>query len=121
MRKRMLVAFAAIVMAAFAATALAAPQSADPVKHDAASADKMSKKTVSITGKVSDDGLILVSDKDSKSYKVINPDFLKENAGDHVRVSAHVSKDLTEIQVTSVMMENAEPIVAKRDDSAFRR
>ena len=54
-------------------------------------------------------------------YKVINPDFLKENSGDHVRVNARISKDLTEIQVTSVMVENAEPVVAKRDDSAFRR
>lgn len=121
MRKRVLVAFAVILVAAIAATSLEAKQSADPAKHDAASADKMSKKTISIAGKVSPDGLTLIADKDGKSYKVINPDFLKENAGDHVRVNVRTSKDMTEIQVTSVMIENAEPVVAKKDDSAFRR
>ncbi|MGH9714437.1 MAG: hypothetical protein ACRD5M_14155 [Candidatus Acidiferrales bacterium] len=121
MRKRLLIAFAAILVSAIAATPLEAKQSADPAKHDETSTEKMSKKTISITGKVSPDGLTLIVDKESKTYKVINPDFLKENAGDHVRVSAHVSKDMTEIQVTSVMIENAEPVVAKKDDSAFRR
>jgi hypothetical protein len=121
MRKRMLVGFAAILVAVVAAAPLEAQQSADPAKHDGASADKMSKKTISISGKVSSDGLTLIADKDGKMYKVINPDFLKENSGDHVRVNARISKDLTEIQVTSVMVENAEPVVAKRDDSAFRR
>ena len=43
--------------------------------------EKLSKKTVSITGTVSPDGLKLIADKESRSYKVLNPEFVRESAG----------------------------------------
>jgi hypothetical protein len=120
MKKRLLYAVATLLLVCSAAT----PQDAKPgeqTKTEAPAAKEMSKKPISLTGMVGADGLTLVGDKDSKSYKVLNPDFLKENAGEHVRVSARVSKDNTEIQVSSVMALNDEPAVAKKDDAAFRR
>jgi len=120
MKKRMLFAAAAVLLVCGAAAA----QDAKPgqqTKTESAGTKEMSKKPISLTGMVSTDGLTLVGDKDNKIYKVTNPDFLKENAGQRVRVSARVSKDNTEIQVSSVMVQNDEPMVANRGDAAFRR
>jgi hypothetical protein len=120
MKKGMLFAIAAVLLVFVTAAA----QDAKPVvqtKTEATGTKEMSKKSVSIVGMVTADGLTIVGDRDNRSYKVVNPDFLKENAGEHVRVNARVSKDNTEIQVSSVMVQNDEPVVAKKDDAAFRR
>jgi hypothetical protein len=120
MKKRMLFAIAAVLLLYGPAT----PQDAKPgerTKTESTVVKEMSKKPITITGMVSADGLILVGDKDNKTYKVINPDFLKENAGQRVRVNARVSKDNSEIQVSSVMVQNDEPVVANKGDAAFRR
>jgi opacity protein-like surface antigen len=119
MKKRMLFAVAAAVLVCGAAAAQDA-KPGEQTKTAATGAKEMSKKAVTINGTVSVDGLTLVSDKDKKTYKVVNPEFTKENAGQHVRVSARVSKDNTEIQVSSVMVQE-EPLVANKGDSAFRR
>ncbi len=120
MKKRMLFAAAAVLLVCGAAAA----QDAKPgqqTKTESTGAKEMSKKAITITGMVSTDGLTLVGDKDNKTYRVINPDFLKENAGQRVRVGARVSKDNTQIQVSSVMLQNDEPMVANKGDAAFRR
>jgi ABC-type glycerol-3-phosphate transport system substrate-binding protein len=120
MKKRMLFAAAAVLLVCGAA----APQDAKPseqTKTESAVVKEMSKKPITITGMVGTDGLTLVGEKDNKTYKVINPDFLKENAGQRVRVNARVSKDNTEIQVSSVMVQTDEPMVANKGDAAFRR
>jgi hypothetical protein len=93
----------------------------DQTKSEATASKELSKKPVSITGVVGTDGLTLVGDKDNKSYKVINPHFLKERAGQHVRVNARVSKDNAEIQVSSEMVVSDEPVAANKGDAAFRR
>jgi len=120
MKKRMLFAIAAVLLVGVAAPAQDAKPGEQP-KTEATGTKEMSKKPVSITGMVGSEGLTLVGDKDNKSYKVINPDFLKENAGQHVRVGARVSKDNTEILVSSVMVQNDGPMVANKGDAAFRR
>jgi hypothetical protein len=120
MKKRMLFAAAAVLVVCGAAAA----QDTKPgqqTKTKSTVVKEMSKKPISLTGMVSADGLTLVGDKDNRTYKVINPDFLKENAGQHVRVGARVSKDNTQIQVSSVMVQNDEPMVANKGDAAFRR
>jgi len=121
MKKRMLFAVAAVLLVCVAAPSQDAKQTGDQPKTESTGAKEMSKKPVSITGMVGSEGLTLVGDKDNKTYKVINPDFLKENAGQHVRVGARVSKDNTEILVSSVMVQNDEPMVANKGDAAFRR
>jgi hypothetical protein len=119
MRKRMLFAVATVLLLCGPAT----PQDAkpgEPNRSEASGTKEMSKKPVTITGMVGAGGLTLVEEKANRTYKVINPDFLKENAGQRVRVNARVSKDNTEIQVSSVMVQE-EPMVANKGDAAFRR
>lgn len=121
MRKRVGLAMAAIFLACFTANAQEGKSAGEQAKTDAVNTEKMSKKPISVTGTVSDDGMTLLGDKDSKKWKVINPDFVKENAGQHVRVSGRVSKDNGEILVSSVMVQEEAPVAAKKDDAALRR
>jgi hypothetical protein len=119
MKKHMLFAVAAVVLLCGPAT----PQDAkpgEPNRSEASGTKEMSKKPVTLTGMVGAGGLTLVEEKANRTYKVINPDFLKENAGLRVRVNARVSKDNTEIQVSSVMVQE-ESMVANKGDAAFRR
>ena len=121
MKKRRLFAAAAVLLVCGAAAAQDAKKAGDQPRSETTGAKEMSKKPITITGLVSADGMTLVGDKDNKTYKVINPDFLKENAGQRVRVNARVSKDNTEIQVSSVMVQTDEPMLANKGDAAFRR
>lgn len=121
MKKRMLFAVVALLLACGTTTAQDAKKTGDQTKSEATGTKEMSKKPITMTGMVGADGLTLVGEKDNKTYKVINPDFLKENAGQRVRVSGRVSKDNTEIQVSSVMVQSEEPMVANKGDAAFRR
>ena len=63
-----------------------------------------------IKGMVKADGdkLTFVSDKDKKSWDVVNPETLKGHEGHHVEVSAHVYADKDQIHVMSVKMLKAE-------------
>jgi hypothetical protein len=63
----------------------------------------------SIKGTVKQDGdkITFVSDKDNKSWDVINPETLKDHVGHHVMVSAHVYADKDAIHVMSVKMLKA--------------
>jgi hypothetical protein len=72
----------------------------DPTKSEAST----STKSASITGKISDDGKTLVSDKDGKSLTISNPDAVKGHEGHHVTVKAHVSSDKTSVEVVSLKM-----------------
>jgi hypothetical protein len=114
MKKRLMISVVAVFLACVAAQAQEAKPAGDISKPEAVNMDKLSKKPISITGKVGSDGMTIVGDKDSKTWKVLNPDFLKENAGQMVRVSARVDKGNSEILVSSVMVQDAEPVVAKK-------
>ena len=61
-------------------------------------------KTIQGTVKVDGEKVMFVSDEDSKSWEVMNPDTLKPHAGHHVEVSAHVYADKSQIHVMSVKM-----------------
>lgn len=56
------------------------------------------------TVKADGDKLTFVSDKDMKSWDVMNPEALKGHEGHHVQVSAHVYADKNAIHVMSVKM-----------------
>lgn len=121
MSKRWMISLATFFLAFTVARAQDSKPAVEPSRPDAKSIEKLSKKPVSITGTVSPTGLTLVADKGTKTYKVLNPEFVIENAGQHVRVSARVNKENTEILVSSVIVQDAEPMVANKGDSAFRR
>jgi hypothetical protein len=107
MKKRILIAFAAALMMSTAAMAQDTMKQGDQM-HDNMKADNMSKKAVSFSGKVSDDGKMFVSDKDNKSFTVGNPEALKGHEGHHVTVKGHLDADKNEIHVTSVKMAKGE-------------
>jgi hypothetical protein len=86
------------------------------VKNDSMKSEKMSKKAVSISGKVGDDGKTFVSDKDSKPWKVSNPEALKGHEGHHLTIRAHVNADKDEVHVTSVKMAGEMKDTMKKDE-----
>lgn len=75
----------------------------DNMKNDTMK-DDASKKAVQVTGKVSDDGKTFVSDKDSKSWTITNPDAVKGHEGHHVTLTAHVYADKNEVHIMSLKM-----------------
>ena len=85
----------------------------DTVKQDSmtsspSSTSTLSTNPMSISGKVSGDGKTFVSDTDSKSWTVSNPEALKGHEGHQVTVSANVNADKNEVQVLSVKMIEAD-------------
>jgi pentapeptide MXKDX repeat protein len=75
----------------------------DSMKSDNTSSDSMGK-LMSVTGKIGDDGKTFVSDKDSKSWAIVNPDAVKGHEGHHVILKAHVNADKMEVHVMSLKM-----------------
>jgi hypothetical protein len=73
-------------------------------KSAAAAPLKMLKGTVKVDG----DKVTFVSDKDQKSWDVMNPEELKAHDGHHVQLSAHVYADKNSIHVMSVKMLKGE-------------
>jgi hypothetical protein len=63
-----------------------------------------SMKAVSITGTISDDGKMFVSDEDGKSWTISNPDAVKGHEGHHVTLQAQVNADKSEVHVMSLKM-----------------
>jgi len=79
----------------------------DTMKSDTSSDSTKSapaKKTVDVTGKISEDGKSFVSDKDSKSWTIVNPAAVKGHEGHHVTLTAHVNADKSEVHVMSLKM-----------------
>jgi hypothetical protein len=72
----------------------------DSMKKDSSMAGKATK----VTGKISDDGKTFVSDSDSKSWTISNPEAVKGHEGHHVTLSAKVNADKSEVQVVSLKM-----------------
>ena len=60
--------------------------------------------TLKGTVKAEGDKVTFVSDKDGKSWEVMNPEELKAHDGHHVQLSAHVYNDKNSIHVMSVKM-----------------
>ena len=74
----------------------------DTMKNDSMKTD--SSKAIQVTGRISDDGKMFVSDKDSKSWTIKNPDAIKGHEGHHVTLTAHVYPDKNEVHVMSLKM-----------------
>ena len=70
------------------------------------SQDEKKPKLMDIKGTVKADGdkITFVADEGGKSWDVVNPETLKEHAGHHVELSAHVYKDKGQIHVMKVTM-----------------
>ena len=98
MKKLMIISFALALLMSAVAVAQYGAQQPDNGKSGT------SMKAVSVTGTISDDGKMFVSDKDSKSWTISNPDAVKGHEGHHVTLQAHVDADKNEVHVVSLKM-----------------
>ena len=96
-------------------------QNADSAQHHNSNAQKKSKKPASILGRVGSDCKIFTADKDSKIWKVNNPEALSGIEGRHVKVKAHVDAAQSQIQIVSVHAITEEQTGVRLHDAAFRR
>lgn len=96
-----------------------AAQRQDAKNVDRAAAGTAGKKTLRLSGTVRNGGLALISDHDNKTWKVANPNVLKDTEGLHVNVKALVDKD--EIYISSVRLAPVQSPAARLGDAAFRR
>ena len=75
----------------------------DTMQNDSMKADT-AKSPIDVKGKISDDGKMFVSDKDGKSWTIINPEAVKGHEGHHVILNAHVYADKMQVHVMSLKM-----------------
>jgi pentapeptide MXKDX repeat protein len=101
MKKLMAICFALAILTWGIASAQ------DTMKNDTMKADS-SKKAAKVTGKISEDGKSFVSDSDSKTWTIANPDAVKGHEGHHVTLTAHVNSDKGEVHVVSLKMAKAD-------------
>ena len=111
MKKLFVAAFALVVtlgmnMTGFAQAGYGSQGSSGDVKSDksAAAPLKNLKGTVTAQG----EKVTFVTDKDNKTWSVMNPEALKGHEGHHVQLSAHVYADKDTIHVMSVKMLKAD-------------
>jgi len=99
--RKLLVLFLAVSVMSLGTMAVAQDASYGQTDKPAAAAPL---KSIKGTVKADGDKLTFVSDKDKKSWDVMNPEALKGHEGHHVEVSAHVYADKDAIHVMSVKM-----------------
>jgi hypothetical protein len=96
MKKLMVICFALALLTFGVASAQ------DNMQNDNMKSDM--PKTTDVKGKISDDGKMFVSDKDKKSWTIVNPEAVKGHEGHHVILTAHVYPDKNEVHVMSLKM-----------------
>jgi hypothetical protein len=114
--------FAILAVAAFLpATSLAQHSSkAAESKPSDSKAGKSSSKAVTISGQISADGMMLVSEAD-EVWAVSNPGVLQGLEGQRVQVKCQVDSGKKEIRVFWAKAVQDAKYIANRGDSAFRR
>ncbi|MGO9123583.1 MAG: hypothetical protein ACLP6G_01710 [Terriglobales bacterium] len=96
--------------------------SAVAVAQEAAQPRTASPKTISVAGKMSEDGRWLLRDADSQVWTVSNPEVLQGYAGREVVIRCQIVPERNELRVVSVKPVKGEvAYVTKWGDSAFRR
>jgi hypothetical protein len=95
--------------------------SATPALAQSKSDEKISSKTTTISGKVSEDAATITDEK-AVRWTVTNPIMLESFAGQAATVKGHTYRGENKIQITSASgIVQDTKTVAKQDDSAFRR
>ena len=101
--KKLMVCLLALTFA-FSLTAFAQQDNNNMSQTQMDSGAKAPLMTLKGTVKTEGDKTMFVSDKDGKSWDVMNPEALKGHDGHHVQLSAHVYADKMAIHVMSVKM-----------------
>jgi hypothetical protein len=102
MKKMLAICFAGSMLTLGAAWAQDAAQTDTMKKSDTMGDMKM--KAAKVTGKISDDGKSFVTDSDSKTWTINNPEAVKGHEGHHVTLTAQVDADKSEVHVKSLKM-----------------
>lgn len=110
----------AVLVVLLLASAMVAGQQTSNSKVPAAGTPR---RVVSIAGRASDDGSIVLRNSDGKAWSVSNPEVLKGHEGLPVVIQGQVDPDKkNEVHVLSVRAGRGEiEYMTKWDDSAFRR
>jgi len=96
--------------------------SAVAVAQEGSKTQTTARKTVSVSGKMSDDGRVLLRDAGSQIWTVSNPEALEGYAGREVVIRCQLVPERNELRVVSVKPIKGEAAYAtKWGDSAFRR
>jgi hypothetical protein len=119
MKKPALISMIAVL--ALVPTSALGGQNPDPAQYHNSISQKKSTKPASILGKVGGDCKTFTADKDSKIWKVSNPEALSGIEGRHVKVKAHVDAAQSQIQIVSVQAITEEQTGVRLHDAAFRR
>jgi|SRR5271165_5615374 len=87
------------------------------------SSQPSSKQTLTLSGKVSEKGALLISETDKKTYRILNSDTLRHLEGEYVLLKARYLSAKGQLYVTAVRsLSAAIPTESPRfDDAAFRR
>jgi hypothetical protein len=106
MKKLLAICFAGSLLTLGAAWAQDSTQTDTMKKPDAMSDTKA--KASKVAGKISDDGKTFVSDSDSKTWTIDNPDVVKGHEGHHVVLTAQLDTDKSEVHVKSLKMAKSD-------------
>ena len=71
---------------------------------DQSASKKADAKLHHIKGTIGQDGKSFTSDKDNKTWSIMNPEAVKGHEGHHVRLEAHVYPDKEAVHVMGVKM-----------------
>ena len=118
MRRMVSIGFLVVLIPAI--LPVCAAQSDNHAKQANRDQAKSTKKTIHLSGRVGMDGKTVVSDRDSRIWRVANADVLSGSEGRMVRIKAYTETDSSEIRVMVVRLLE-ERTTAKLDDAAFRR
>ena len=83
-------------------------------------AKTQSRKTISLSGTMSENGSVLLRDSEGKTWTVTNPELLQGYAGQEVTIHGQLLPENHELRVVSVKRVKRE-YLANWSDSAFRR
>jgi hypothetical protein len=82
------------------------------------SSKKADAKLHHIKGTIGQDGKSFTSDKDNKTWSIMNPEAVKGHEGHHVRLEAHVYPDKEAVHVMGVKMMGEKTSESKSSDKS---
>lgn len=111
-----------LIVAALAATlAISSSLLAQEKAQISSTAVASAVKPLIVSGKVSSDGKMLLTDLDSE-WTISNAEMMKGHEGRLVTVKCYVNTEKSQLQVLSIKRDRSETsYVSRQTDSAFRR
>ena len=91
------------------------------VSSQQATEPKHSTKTATLAGKPSNKGSSFTGERDSRIWRVINPEVLANLDGFAVKVRAEVNRLTGEMHILSVQLRDESATYSHSQDAAFRR